>query len=671
MRHRLAWSLLGSLQLIVCYPRCAALAAPSGDDQQMVAVVAERIFAAADPVAGWAWPPLVAISDRTDINAFATIYHVKPGETPDVKDEGNLTWIALRGVTANEAASGEAASAAGGAANNDRQLAVNDDGTITQPIIVLYQGYLDKVVRGAPDRLAAVFGHETAHILLKHVENVSPGSPLVANIITRQQETDADVQGMKLALAADFAYKGLVAGILGMREQGNYNSFEGLNYDHPGWTDRVALIDDRQAELWKSVSAFENGVYFLMTEQYELAVNCFDQVTKDFPKCHEAWANLGYAHLMRYCDALDADNLRNFDIGHLVVGGFYRRPDSLGVRGIVEKHWFDAVGALRQALILKPELVLPKANLAVAYLVHPQGKDVGRAAELFDQVVAALKAGDVEEGVDPLVRAALLVNAGVAEAANGDAASAQTLFDEARELFAGDDAPDGQEVVMGAIRYNRGRMFAASNKPEDRKSALEELEAYLANSSPAATWWTLAYDQYKKLCADQNVEAKPANELSKETNLQNRLVTGITLPSGETVTLNDELSSLNQTLGAGRRQVVVRNLNVHRRSYGDLGLELLCTNRIVAIRMRGAKAPPLVIRAAGQGGQSREVRIGMTTAELDGILGGDADDWDQRYGTSAQIVYRFYPRLGFGVRLSGDRVSEIIVAQIPSEAILK
>jgi hypothetical protein len=75
------------------------------------------------------------------------------------------------------------------------------------------------------------------------------------------------------------------------------------------------------------------------------------------------------------------------------------------------------------------------------------------------------------------------------------------------------------------------------------------------------------------------------------------------------------------------------------------------------------------LRATGPGGgEPQEVRPGMTLAELEAILGADATQWDQRFGTNAQIVYRFYTRLGFGVRLAGDKITEIIVAQIPIEA---
>lgn len=659
--------------------------AVSDDDRRIVALVASRIFAEAEPIQGWAWPPMVAISDQDVVNAFATIGQIKPGEKPEVKDEGTLTWIdvpvqAMSGdgeLGADDAAPPEPAER--GVVKRDDEASPahrvdqHDDGTITQPIIVLHQGFLDKIVLGRPERLAAVFGHETAHLLLRHADQLMPGAPLVANMISRQQEADADVLGMKLGLAADFPYKGLVAGILAMRDDENYNSFEGLNFSHPGWTDRVAMIDERQSELWGSISAFENGVYFLVTEQYELAERCFDQVATECPKCYEAWANLGYARLMRYCDALEPEDLRDFDVGQLVVGGFYRRPESLEgpTRGIDQQLWFDAVGALKQAIILNPDLVLPKANLAVAYLISPEGKDVGQAEELFSQVTAALKDGTAEE-MDPLVRASLLVNAGVAEMESGDAASAEALFAEAQQLFGDDGGEQESASLVSAIHYNRGRMYAAAPEATQRQTAREELEAYLAGSSSAANWWPLAYEQYRKLCTDQGVEPKVEEALSVAANRLNRMVTGVTLADGTTITLNaaidDTVESLGAALGQAAQRDVVKKSNIRRLSYAKAGVELLCANEVVAIRLRGAKAPPVVLRAAGPGGASAEVRPGMTIAELDAALGGDANKWDQRYGTNAQIVYRFYARLGFGVLLGGDKIVEIIVAQIPVEA---
>jgi hypothetical protein len=222
--------------------------------------------------------------------------------------------------------------------------------------------------------------------------------------------------------------------------------------------------------------------------------------------------------------------------------------------------------------------------------------------------------------------------------------------------------------LASAIRYNRGRMYAAAADPTQRRSAIAELEAYLASASPAASWWPLAYDQYARLCEEHRVDVKTADQLRDVANTRYRLVTGVALPGGVSIGLQDSVSRLEDALGEGRQDVIVKRSNIRRLQYPELQMEVLCANHIVAIRLRGPNAPPMVLEASGPGGASHELRPGMTLGQLNEMLGGDADQWDQRHGTNATIVYRFYTRLGFGVRLDGDTITEIIVAQIPIKA---
>ena len=614
---------------------------PPEADRKLITSVAKRILAEAEPVEGWIWPPEIVVVADDAVNAFASFAPLEGEKKPD---DAEITW--RMDLPAAEGSTGK-----------------------QRPRITINQGFLDKIVKGNEDHFAIVFGHEMGHVILRHIEGREPGSMLVAKAITRQQEANADEAGLKLALQAGFSYRGCINGYLAMRAHENYNSFEGLNYSHPGWTDRVASIAAEESKFWEATSAFENGVYFLVNEQHALAQRCFLQVTKDLPNCHDAWANLGYSRLMMYCDGLEAEDLRRFDVGQLVVGGFCRRPPSLEqTRGVDEELWFDAVGALREALRLKPGLVLPKANLAVAYLMCPAGRDVGKAAELFDQVVAALKEGVHDDELDALTHASLLVNAGVAEIANGNAESAEQLFQQAQERFkeVGDVNLSGP--VQNAISYNRAQLRLSSGNETERRSAVDELEAYLSRGNPAVAWWPLAYERYSQLCKQQGAEPKPWKSFWKGENTHFRLVTGYTTANGFTVTLNQPVSEVEAALGEGSKLVVVRRVNIHRRRYDEQGLELLCTDHVLAIRLRDDKAGPLQLRVSGLGGETREIRIGMTLAELETALAGDASKFDYRAGTTDTIRYRFFPSLGIGVRLSDDNVvTEMIIAQLPYE----
>ena len=235
--------------------------------------VTAKLFAVAQPVAGWAWPPQVVIDDSTDVNAYASL--------------------------------GKAA----------------QEGGKPQPMITIHQAYLDTVVQGNEIRLAQLLGHELSHILLKHVADVPIGTPLVASAIQREHEAAADVMGFQLDLKAGYTYAELIDCWKNNRKvMGEYVAFEGLSYDHPSMTQRLANVAQQDQKLWQATNAFEDGVYFLVWQQYNLAQRCFDQVTRDFPDSYDGWANLGYARLMQYCDALEPQDPGAVDVGQIAGG---------------------------------------------------------------------------------------------------------------------------------------------------------------------------------------------------------------------------------------------------------------------------------------------------------------------------------------------------------------
>ena len=297
----------------------------SESDRALAEQVFQRLLISVTPPTDMPWPPKLEIIDKDEINAFAVM---------------------------------------------------RSQGSGQYPVVVCYDGLLNRVVEGNADRIAYVLGHEISHHILGHTRATAGGTEFLRATFSRDQEIAADRKGMELALRANYSYLGGLSAIRKMIDLGlNYSSFEGLAADHPSWFDRIALLDKEQAGLWRAMSSFDNGVYFLLVQNYPLAERAFRQVTKDFPASYEAWANLGYALLMQYADSLDTDDLRRFDVGQIVVGGFYRRPKSLEVkvRGINEELWWDAVGALRESIRLKPDAFTAQSELGRCLLV-PSGR---------------------------------------------------------------------------------------------------------------------------------------------------------------------------------------------------------------------------------------------------------------------------------------------------------
>jgi tetratricopeptide (TPR) repeat protein len=603
-------------------------------ERDLLEGVKTRLLAVAPRVNGMEWPPAFEIVEKDDVNAYASA---------ESKGEGKEAKVFPRVVVTS--------------------------GMMRRVI----QPRGDRDPETAADRLAFVLGHELGHILLKHVITRTPGkTPLLQTAFSREDELAADLEGMKLALKAGYSSRDALTLVQRMTDlKLGYSSFEGLRVDHPSWNDRRSVLDRQQGELWRAMSAFDTGVVFLLFEQYASAERCFLRVTREFPRCHEAWANLGHARLMMYCDGLEADDLRAFGVGPIVVGAFYTRPRSLqATRGIDARLWEDAVRDLRKALDLKPDLVLARANLGVAYLVRPAGKDVRQAATYLRE--AADQAAR-DRALDPLTRGALFVNLGVAELAGGRPEESAGSFDRGEQLgreFAG--APGKLPAALalsGALLYNRALLLADSPRKEEQRTAVRHLEKYLRTASPACAWWPLAYERYARLCGALGQAAKPERELADPARAGRRLVTSVQLGEGVTLTLTDPLGEVEGRLGPGQKVPVAANTTLVRLRYPAHGVEVLAADQVLAIFVRGAKAPALPLRGKGLGERPVELRVGMTRQDFERALEGE--DYDFRELLAPDVFYRYYPDIGLAVKFEKGRVGELVVAQVPRQVALR
>lgn len=592
--------------------------------RELIDRVAKRLLAVVDPPANMEWPPTFVLVKADQINAYAGV-RLGPGE----------------------------------------------DAEKVLPRVAVTTAMMEKVVQGDEDRLAFIVGHELSHLALGHCTRPRKGSTeFVQDVFGRQHELDADLCGMGYALKAGYSQRRAVAGIRRMVELGlEYNSFEGLRSDHPSWKERLAYIDKGQAALWRAMSGFDTGAYFLMFEQYAAAERCFREVVREFPGCAEAWTNLGYAQLMQYCDALDPDDLRAFGIGQLVVGGFYRRPVSLEtqVRGINEELWWDAVGSLREAIRVDPEASLARADLGVAYLLRPGGRQVGQARKFLDDAANRARA---DKSLHPLTRASIILNAGVADVAAEDVKAAAKKYDEAeaigRQLTAGPTRPPSPLALNASLRYNRALILSASSDPEERLAAVKHFERYLAAVSPSSAWWSLAYDRYARLCRELGRKAKPRAELAEHVRTPFRLVTGLTVADGEEVFLNQPLKEARRLLGPGREVPVVKNTKIVRVKYPARGIELIATENVLAICLSGPNAPALSLRPVGVGTRPKAIKVGMSRKEVETLLG--EQEYDFREIDREGQAYRFYPDLGVAIRIRQGVVEELAIVQIPRRA---
>jgi tetratricopeptide (TPR) repeat protein len=534
---------------------------------------------------------------------------------------------------------------------------------------VCYSGLIKHAVEGNPDRLAFILGHELGHHILGHTGKAKSGTAFLENTFSRDQEISADQKGMELALQAGYSYPGGLSVIHRVLDLGlNYSSFEGLGFDHPSWLDRIALLDKKQATLWRSMSAFDNGVYFLVVQNYPLAERAFRQVTKEFPSSYEAWADLGYALLMQYVDSLDTEDLRNFDVGQIVTGGFYRRPKSLEgqVRGINEEMWWDAVGALREAIRLNPDLSLPKANLGIAYLFRPAGKDVGKATQLLeDATQLAAKDGSL----DPVSLLAEQINLAVAYESGGSITQAIAALDRVQTTLnePSSNSLPGSSQLSNAVTYNQAFLLAQSSDVQKQRLAVVELENYLRHTGAALAWWPLAYQRYVALCKESGIEAKSQTVLLSQVAPHFRPVAALRV-NGGMIALGDGFQLSKSKLGEPSENIpVIRGTNLSLADYPKRGIKVLGTDEVLAIVLYGSSAPAITIREMGVGTKLTALKVGMSNAELDRVMGDT--DYDFRQLVNPDLNYRFYQDIGIAILSEHGKITELVIGQIPKQRV--
>ncbi|HXZ28545.1 MAG TPA: M48 family metalloprotease [Terriglobales bacterium] len=536
------------------------------------------------------------------------------------------------------------------------------------PEINLTPALLEDVIQGDPDRAAMILGHELGHLLLHHTPCSRPAQTTVfaALAYTREKEEAADSKGFELMLAAGFSPRSGLRAFQVLDDMHAYSSFESLASDHPAIKERLARLDTAQASLWRAMAAFDDGVYFLTTEDYPLAERCFRTVIREFPQADEAWANLGYALFMQYADALQPEDLRRFGIGQIVAGGFYRRPTWLAakVRGIDAEKWSKAVEALQQADKLNPNQALVKANLGTAYLVRPAGSDVPTAVRYLEEARRILQA-QADQSVDQASAAAAINNLAVAYAAAGRAEDSAKMLQAANKILGDQPLSFGVPGLLEAtaVLYNQSMFLAEEADQESRSAALKNLQDYLRVTSPSSAWWPLAYDRYAKLAGQMGVAPAEREKLQSDYQTLMREVSSVDLGGGKTVILGQPLSELKAALGPG--EVLSTASGIVRLRYPAHGLDILADDtRVLAIILESPKAPPVFVRRQGMGSGAVPLRVGMSAEQVDKIL-ADQDSTMENL-VDPWIAYRFYPMLGVALRVGAQRtVEELVLVRIP------
>lgn len=624
-----------ALQLIslVTIHLSAALVLDEAEDlaryQRFVDAVGTRVLAAAHPAEGLRWPPRMRVVTEAERGQYFGDDRLNAHATYEL-DNGLLI-----------------------------------------PVIRLTEGIMKEVVEDDSDRLALLLGHELAHHLLGHTSRLlrKEAPAVLAAAFTREQELDADALGAELALNAGYSLQKGALLIRRLAEKGgNYCSLEALMATHPSPNDRLAEIDKRRQSLWKSMSAFDNGVLLLDFGHYRAAESCFLRVTTEFPSCSEAWGNLGYSRLMQYVSELSADEVANLEIGEPATHAFDFVARSLErqARGDTEL-WAQSVAALDRSIEIQPALPA-LCNRALAELLRPTGKNMQRLREQYQRITQSDSyqklAGKTLTNVADSSAAALacILNVGLLIGAQVDPPAAQACAARLRDggILKLGNGPNHRYLKSLAMQH-----FAlTAMRAGDPSTATQDFEQYFEGCDTRSKWHDYVLGLYRQACA---ATGRSAKSFQAPPDWQPQPAFSVTTHGGIAVSLSQPIEEVlarvpsfeRFTLGEGTKLTMLRSRTE--------GISLLADQRVIAIILSEANSPVVEIRNSGAASSPRRLHVGMSLAELNSYLGeGSSRLRSEEVDVFGLGESTYFPELGISIERKGDAVVSITLVMIPT-----
>lgn len=542
--------------------------------------------------------------------------------------------------------------------------------------VILSNKLIDNLNQIDENILAFILGHELAHIILNHVTGDNPSSSeIISNALLSEDEFEADFLGLKYAVEAGYNYNQIISGLHKITECTSYlSTFESLAYDHPSWIDRLSRLDKRDYELWRSVSAFKNGVTFLNLEKFDEAIYCFNFVIEQFPACYEAHLNIGYSKLMKYFDLLDYDDLKKFNLGCFSTGGYYKQPATLrpSIRGIYDDLWWDAVGEFQLALKFRPNLALAKANLGLAYILCPNRSNwAGKATKFFAEAVDLI---ETDQSLDSSLKAVIYLNAGLSNLLANDykISNATQSFHKAIKNGRGFDRVQAgtknqviNEISQG-IKFNNALAITYSKDKPDVVNAMVKWQNFLDSEPRGSVWWSLGYDHYLSICSGQ--KTTPLIHQDNRNKNEFKRIVGVKSSENHIIKLSDSKKDLFSLLKLKMEDYyekgIIPGKNLKRIIIKNPAIELISSEYIYAIILNQIESPEILLEGRRQRNLP-PLKIGMARDKFEEIM----KDIDFAYkpdfiGTGES--YRFYSSLGLAVKFSpqNSSVKEFIITSI-------
>jgi hypothetical protein len=376
---------------------------------------------------------------------------------------------------------------------------------------------------------------------------------------------------------------------------------------------------------------------------------------------------------MEYCDLFDLDDLAYFNIGQLVVGGFYQRPASLerAVRGSSQELWAKAIWYFQKALSVKSDLALVKSYLGIAFFLDPGKQSLAKSDSYFAD---ALRLVRKDETLDPSLRACVYLNASAIDIAGGNFATAGAKIDSARSLrnhigkrmFASALNGNGSSDIRYAAQLDNALDFNRVLSDYRRTGMLNNdqsriLLRYLRNTDPGSIWWKQAYRVYEEASSKQGRQVLSREQILAEIAPVNSPVRSV-IVDGFPIYLSQGTDEILKRFANYEKVPVAEGRGIYRYVFPNGHFEILGGKEVLGISI---KAPDKSISLGTSARGLKDIRPGIPFKTVMARFGQMHLSYFSM--PDRPLKYYFFSDIGLAFGVTGTTVTEIMIEQKPSD----
>lgn len=360
---------------------------------------------------------------------------------------------------------------------------------------------LIKEANGNARLIRAVVAHEVAHLSKGHVNNLSYRARDLENVMTRQQEFEADSYGAALLQRAGYSKQDMVDMLLFLekRRKRDGDWLFRLNSDHGDPKFRASRIADDPAIL-KALVQFDVGLAFIESREFKAAADMFEIAARIEPSLKEAWTNRALAKVLMYWQDLPGEIVNRYFRPEF--GPFIVTPAISAKGGVVtsqnREQYREAMSAIQEAL-QKSGTSRDREIHALALILEPD-----RSPSIVKQGVDALKA---ISGGDPETQFRIKNNIAIGLIILGDVDGAYKLLLETWRSVDGGNHSAAEN--LGRIRVPKG-----VRSRQDLTLSKDILKIWLTNNPRSNPAYQSVFEAYLAACGElgespEKLEALP------------------------------------------------------------------------------------------------------------------------------------------------------------------